>query len=190
MRMSPLFLSTLVLAFTAGCKSKQAMPARTATDPAPVVTAQAANSSDPSTPTNAKADPIAPIGPDSVYFSLEHTPCYGTCPAYMIIINQDGSAVYLGRRFAAREGRYVGTVDAATMKQLYDQAVAVDFFAMQDKYDQPVTDLPSTIIRVNANGKDKQVVGRVGPPQGFKDFAQEADRILAHVEWTKTGDLR
>jgi hypothetical protein len=151
---------------------------------------QTSNSSEQPDPDKAKADPSAMIGADSVYFSLEHTPCFGTCPAYKIVIDQDGSAVYLGRRFAAREGRYVGKVDAATMKQLYDKAVAVDFFTMEDKYDRPVTDLPSTIIRVHANGKDKQVIGRVGPPQGFKDLAQEADRLLAHVEWTKTGDLR
>jgi hypothetical protein len=188
--MSMLFLPALVLAFTAGCKNKQKMPASTAPDPAPVVKEQTSNSSEQPDPDKAKADPSAMIGADSVYFSLEHTPCFGTCPAYKIVIDQDGSAVYLGRRFAAREGRYVGKVDAATMKQLYDKAVAVDFFTMEDKYDRPVTDLPSTIIRVHANGKDKQVIGRVGPPQGFKDLAQEADRLLAHVEWTKTGDLR
>ena len=188
--MHTLLLSALVLAFSAGCKNKQKMPASTATDPAPVVKEQTSSSSEQSASNDATADPKAAIGADSVYFSLEHTPCFGTCPAYKIVINQDGSAVYLGRRFAAREGRYVGKVDAATMKQLYDKAVAVDFFTMKDKYDQQVTDLPSTIIRVHANGKDKQVVGRVGPPQGFKDLAQEADSLLSHVEWTKTGDLR
>ena len=187
MRMHTLLLFALVLAFSAGCKNKQKMPVSTATEPAPVVKQQTSTTMDKA---NDPANANVPIGADSVYFSLEHTPCFGTCPAYKIIINQDGSAVYLGRRFAAREGRYVGQVDAETMKQLYDKAVAVDFFAMEDKYDQPVTDLPSTIIRVHANGKDKQVIGRVGPPQGFKDLAQEADRLLAHVEWTKTGDLR
>jgi len=187
--MHTLFLSALILAFTAGCKNKQQMPASTATDPAPVVKEQTASSSEQSASSDTKADLNAAIGADSVYFSLEHTACFGTCPTYKIVINQDGSAVYLGRRFAAREGRYAGRVDAATMKQLYDKAVEAGFFKMEDKYDQPVTDLPSTIIRVNANGQDKQVIGRVGPPQGFKDLAQEADRLLAHVEWTKTGDL-
>ena len=188
MRMSTLFIPTLVLAITAGCKSKQPMA-----EPAAAADPSVAAQEQVSTPTSddvQKDDVKAPLGPDSVYFSLERTACFGSCPTYKVTIYQDGNAVYEGRRFAVREGRYVGQVDAATMKQLYDAADGVGFFGMDEKYDRPVTDLPSVIIRVHANGKDKQVVGRVGPPQGFKDLAQEAERILDGVEWTRTGDLR
>ena len=76
------------------------------------------------------------------------------------------------------------------MNALKEEAEARGFYAMDDVYDKPVTDLPSVIIRVHADGKDKQVIGRVGPPQAFKNFTQRAEELLANIEWTKVGDLR
>ncbi len=125
---------------------------------------------------------------DSVFFSLQRTPCFGKCPAYTVRINADGSAHYTGRSHAPREGEFQGRVDKATMQALYDRASAIGFFAFQDKYDGPVTDLPSTIIRVNANGADKKVVGRVDTPRAFKPFAAYADSLLAQVHWEKVAD--
>ncbi|MBP7514226.1 MAG: hypothetical protein KA791_06750 [Flavobacteriales bacterium] len=125
---------------------------------------------------------------DSVFFSLQRTPCFGKCPAYTVRIDADGSAHYTGRSHAPREGEFIGRVDKATMQALYDRASAIGFFAFQDKYDGPVTDLPSTIIRVNANGTDKKVVGRVDTPRAFKPFAAFADSLLGHVQWEKVAD--
>ena len=125
---------------------------------------------------------------DSVFFSLQRTPCFGKCPAYTVRIDADGSAHYTGRSNAPREGEFSGRVDKATMQALYDRASAIGFFAFQDKYDGPVTDLPSTIIRVNANGADKKVVGRVDTPRAFKPFAAFADSLLGQVQWEKVAE--
>jgi hypothetical protein len=125
---------------------------------------------------------------DPVFFSLERTPCFGKCPAYVITIQRDGSATYVGRSNAEREGTYTGKVDEATMVKLLDKANEIGFFDMQDKYDGQVTDLPSTIIRVNANGKDKKVIGRYRTPSSFKPFAAYADSLLVPVQWTKVND--
>ena len=122
---------------------------------------------------------------DSVFFSLQRTPCFGTCQAYTVTILADGHAHYTGRSNAPREGDHTGHVDKATMQALYDRASSIGFFDFQDKYDGPVTDLPSLIIRINAAGKDKKVVGRVKTPPAFKPFAAYADSLLAPVQWTK-----
>jgi hypothetical protein len=125
---------------------------------------------------------------DPVFFSIERTPCFGKCPAYMITVQRDGSATYVGRSNAEREGTYTGKVDQTTMVKLFDKANAVGFFDMQDKYDGPITDIPSTIIRLNANGRDKKVHGRYKTPPSFKPFAQFADSLLLPVTWTKVSD--
>jgi hypothetical protein len=121
---------------------------------------------------------------DSVYFSMQRTPCFGTCPSYTLTILEDGTAYYEGGRFAPREGSYTGKVSAETMEKLWELAETADFFSMQDKYDSNVTDLPSTIIRVHAKGKDKRVLARQGTPQTFKNFAELAEELLAPMEWT------
>lgn len=127
---------------------------------------------------------------DSVFFSLQRTPCFGKCPAYSVTIMADGSANYTGRSNAPREGEFTGRVEKATMQALFDRASSIDFFDFQDKYDAQVTDIPSTIIRVNADGKDKKVLGRVKTPAAFKPFAAFADSLLAPVVWTKVLEVK
>lgn len=127
---------------------------------------------------------------DPVFFSLERTPCFGKCPAYTVVIHADGTARYTGRSNAPREGEFTGTVDKAIMQALFDRASSIGFFGFQDKYDAPVTDIPSTIIRMNADGKDKKVVGRVKTPPAFKPFAAFADSLMAPVAWTKVAEVK
>ncbi len=122
--------------------------------------------------------------PDSVFFLLRRTPCFGTCPAYTITILGDGRARYSGNAHVERIGEYTGRVEEVTMKALYDRAQEIGFFKLEDRYDGQVTDLPSTIIRVSADGHDKRVVGRVSPPAAFKSYAMFADSLLAGVRWT------
>ena len=81
-------------------------------------------------------------------------------------------------------------MNAATMNALKAAADSLGFYKLEDKYDQPVTDLPSVIIRVHADQRDKQVIGRVGSPEEFKALTKRAEALLADVEWTKVGDLR
>ncbi len=188
MHMPTLIIAAALLAFTAGCKNKEKMPDSSASGSSttqqvePVKEVPPEIVGDPTTTINMQAD--------SVYFSIERTPCFGTCPAYKLTILQDGSAIYEGRRFAAREGRYTGHVIPSTMNALKTAADSLGFYRMEDKYDRPVTDLPSVIIRVHTDQRDKQVIGRVGAPEEFKDLTKLAEALLADVEWTKVGDLR
>jgi hypothetical protein len=122
---------------------------------------------------------------DSLFFSLERTPCFGKCAAYTVTINADGSARYVGRSHASRQGTYTGNVDKASMQLLLDRAKAIGFFDFAEKYDGQVTDLPSTIIRVNADGRDRKVFGRYKTPPSFKPFAAYADSVLMPVQWTQ-----
>jgi hypothetical protein len=73
---------------------------------------------------------------DSVYFSMQRTPCFGTCPSYTLIILEDGTAYYEGGRFAPREGSYTGKVSAETMEKLWELAETADFFSMQGQIRQ------------------------------------------------------
>lgn len=122
---------------------------------------------------------------DPVFFSLSRTPCFGRCKAYTITIQRTGEATYLGNSNVDRIGTWKGTVDQATMDKLAERAAEIGFYAMQDTYDANVTDLPSTIVRVNADGNDKKVVGRYKYPPTFKAFAAYADSLLGPVQWTK-----
>lgn len=188
----------LVLALSMGCKGKQETAASSATSNGPA-SSVAATAAPPAAVAAGAGHAVgeAPAdmgttkvqlaeGPaDSLFFALERTPCFGRCPTYKVRIANDGHATYKGIRSVAREGDFTGMVDRATMDALYARALSIGFFDLKDRYDSDVTDLPSTIIRMRANGKDKQVVGRVGTPQAFKAFATYADSLFEQVRWTE-----
>ncbi|MBP8823128.1 MAG: hypothetical protein KBH07_05760 [Flavobacteriales bacterium] len=188
MQLPSLFFATLLLTAGAGCKGKQELPDALA----PSATSPAAGHADggqepqaavPAPEPGQDTTPLPKLGGDNVFFAMERTPCFGTCPAYKLIIRPDGSATYEGRRFAVREGSYTGQVDAATMNTLKAEIESIGFYALNDVYDQPVTDLPSLIMRLRTDGHDKQVLGRVGAPKAFKDLAIRVEELLAGVEW-------
>ncbi len=124
-----------------------------------------------------------PSPADSLFFSLERTPCFGKCPAYRINVYRSGLATYKGISHSKFEGDHKGRMSADTLALLLAKAESLGFFAMQDKYDGQVTDLPSTIIRVISKERDKKVVARHKIPAEFKELSAYADELLLGVSW-------
>ena len=49
---------------------------------------------------------------------LERTRCFGTCPAYTVLIRSDGTFRYRGEDFVERKGEYTGTVSRSDFNEL------------------------------------------------------------------------
>lgn len=120
---------------------------------------------------------------DSLFLSLERTPCFGMCKAYRIHVYRSGYATFEGVSNVEKEGMHEGRVGADTLAQLLKEAERLGFFALNDVYDSQVTDLPSTKLRIVANGKDKHVLARVGTPPNFKALAERVDELLLPLPW-------
>lgn len=147
-------------------------------DPGPDPEPAAAATPAPAVPQLGGAAPA-----DSLFMSLERTPCFGPCKAYRIDLYRSGYAVYDGRLNMEKEGRHAARIGADTLRTILALAEEKGFFAMQDKYDAEVTDLPSTFLRIAANGKDKRVMGRVGQPPAFKQLVADIEALLLPVPW-------
>ena len=133
--------------------------------------------------TNTKVQLGGPAKGDSLFLSLERTPCFGRCKAFRINVYRSGYATYEGRLNVEKEGMHNGRVGRDTLELLMLEAERVGFFALNDSYDSEVTDLPSAILRVVGNGKDKRVVGRVGTPPAFTQFFEKAESLLYPMPW-------
>jgi hypothetical protein len=141
-------------------------------------------SEDQSTRTSSPADRSGgPTPADSLFFTLERTPCFGKCKAYRINVYRSGYATFEGRVNVEQEGMNNGWIGKDTLEILLKEAERIEFFGLNDSYDSPATDLPSSIIRVVANGKNKRVVGRVGTPAAFTQFFSKAETLLYPVAW-------
>jgi hypothetical protein len=172
--MNTLMILPALLSFSMilACKSKQD-------------TAQETNSSS-KPPATSGASTIRMGGEaaaDSLVLSLERTPCFGHCQAYRLHVYRSGYATYEGRVNVELEGMHEARIGRDTLETLLREADRIGFFALDDVYDSEVTDLPSTILRISSNGRDKQVLGRVGTPAKFMAFVETIEEMILPVAW-------
>jgi len=127
-------------------------------------------------------------GKDSLFASIKHTPCYGRCPIFSAKIYNSGYAVYEGKRFVERIGVYSTRFSKDQMDQIIKKANDIGYFSLEDQYDRPVTDFPTTHTTLNAGRKSKTIKNRVGGPESLKEYENFLDSLLNNASWTKMAD--
>ncbi len=105
--------------------------------------------------------------------TLQRTACYGTCPIYKIEIYSDGSGIYTGTRFVDSIGVSKFKISKAKVRKILSEAERINFANMKDEFYEPVTDLPTTYIRV----KDKKIKDYLGAPKKLKEFERLIDSL-------------
>ena len=114
--------------------------------------------------------------------TFERTPCFGTCPGYIMQVYADGRVAYEGRRAVPLMGKQDLKMPAATVADLLRMAKEAHFEQFQNRYSQNTSDLPSTIVAVRQpNGQLKTVVVEEGAPDNvralFAHFGQQFDAL-------------
>jgi hypothetical protein len=172
------FALPLLLLLIAGCARKQFLVAAepSADQDAPALEQR---------PVLGGAEPA-----DSLVVSLQRTPCFGTCPAYTITVYRSGYATYFGSSHVQLEGLHEARIGLDTLHRILADAERSGFYQFQDKYDRDVSDLPSSILRVVGNGRDKRVLARIGTPEAFKLLFARVEELLLPVVWTPVPNAR
>ena len=125
---------------------------------------------------------------DSIYASIRRTPCYGRCPIYEATIYKSGLVIYDGNRFVDKIGKHYSRLTTDQLNEIVAKANEIEYFQMEDKYDSPVTDFPTTTTVLNASGKSKTISNRVGGPKSLKEYEKFLDELLNSLSWTKMSD--
>ena len=120
---------------------------------------------------------------DSIFLFLERTICYGECPAYTITVYPNGKVVYVGKQFVERKGRFESSISLDKMKEILEEAKRIQYFEMQDIYDAYITDIPSCISIISAEGKRKKIMNRAEAPAELNQFQKYLDRELLELDW-------
>jgi hypothetical protein len=116
--------------------------------------------------------------------TLERTPCFGSCPDYVVVLGADGAATYHGGRFAPRHGDFRSSVPAADFARLASRLGELGFFAMDSAYTQNVTDLPTFTLTVatSAGGHAVMCYG-FGCPPAFHQLTALVDSVADGLSW-------
>jgi hypothetical protein len=127
---------------------------------------------------------------DTLYFTMERTPCFGMCPTDKVQIFSDGKVIYEGIRFVDMMGVYEGEMSEGQLIRLENQLRDMRFFMLMDEYDGPVTDLPSTIFYVLWGDKQKRVLNRFNGDPSLKTLEALVVQLLDEVGSWRSIDPR
>ena len=128
---------------------------------------------------------INKIESKEILISLERKACYGTCPIYKMIIYDDGSAIYSGKKFVENIGLYKFTVTQEKIKYILAKAKEINFFEMRDEYTEAISDLPKTITFIKNGRNQKKVIDYYGAPKTLKDFENLVDSCIDYKKMKK-----
>ena len=121
--------------------------------------------------------PPKPTEFKDVTITLERTGCFGTCPTYILSIYGDGRVVYNGKYFVKTKGIQNFQISQDKVRELVNEFYRIGYFSLQDKYDAPVTDLPTTTTSITIDGKTKKVVNYYGAPKNLGELENKIDEI-------------
>ncbi len=121
---------------------------------------------------------------DEIFASIERTACFGKCPIYVLSVYKNGYVTYNGKQFVDHEGLFYTNVEQAVLDSIAAHAMAINYFGLQDEYDSPITDVPSTITTLSIDGKTKRIKNRRGGPKSLYDYEKYLDGLFNNTTWT------
>ena len=140
-----------------------------------------------------KPEPSASAAPESPAVTLERTPCFGTCPVYVVAIYPSGAVRFSGKHHVAQMGEAMDTIPVARVDSLIERLEAGGYFGFADAYlmDEPAcgryaTDSPTLITSVNAGGKSKTIrhdYGCEAAPAELRGLEQLIDSVAGSGRW-------
>lgn len=122
---------------------------------------------------------------DSLFFSMSKTACYGRCPVYEVKVYLSGYAELSAKQNLKQKGFYTTKLPLEKLAEVKKKADEINYFSLNDVYDSPVTDFPSTYTQLNADGKSKTIKDRIGGPDPLRDFEKWLhEEFIEKTEWT------
>ena len=126
-----------------------------------------------------KKSTIPPTIKESLFLSMERTPCFGKCPTYKIFIFNTGNVMFEGYSNTKYIGKFNTQLTKKQLKEIQQMMDKIDITGMRDVYDSEVTDFPSTILfLVSNNTHRKKILDRVDAPASLKQFEKLIDSLV------------
>ena len=122
---------------------------------------------------------------ESLFLTMERTPCFGKCPNYKITIFNTGRVIYEGIQFVEKEGKFESQLSKAQMKEITSTMNSINIFGMKDKYDSNITDIPACLLYINDGEQKKKIYDRYGGPDELRDFEKLIDKLVLNSSLIK-----
>lgn len=118
---------------------------------------------------------------------MSKTPCFGSCPVFVVKIYANGEAHWQGIKNVARLGEYNATVPVSWMEEVLKIAENQGFYKMAHRYPSngtTVPDLPQTMITLNTHERGRySVVNIADAPLKLLQIERDFEQKLDMLEW-------
>lgn len=118
------------------------------------------------------------------WVELRRGPCFGNCPVYEVTLRADGTATYRGGDFAPRQGQWGGTVDPQRVERLLARLDSAGFWSMPRDRQLRIIDLPQTVLRARAGGREHAVHTNLTPEE-LAPLHAAIDSVADGVVWRR-----
>jgi len=127
--------------------------------------------------------------PDDFAVQIERTACFGTCPIFVMNINNKGDVDYNGVKFVKNEGQFAKKLPNATFKTIVEQVQNSKVWELKESYDnQGISDLPSLVFSCTLGGKQKKILCRYGCPAEITTLVRSIEGLVGEEGYTKLPD--
>jgi hypothetical protein len=116
--------------------------------------------------------------------------CFGRCPEYLLTINSNGMAEYVGKRNTTPLGTYQKNIGAAAAQKLLRSFMDYRADTCRELYTSRIADLPGLHYTLTINGKKKSIANANFGPDYLIRLSEEVDG-LGQVDgsWKKISDM-
>jgi len=116
--------------------------------------------------------------------TLSRGACYGECPVYEVTLRRGGSATWVGEQFTDRIGQFTGSIEPSDFVLLAELVVNSGFYAWDEMYPPPATDLPAYRLTVTSRHGERSVEQwGTDEPRGFSLIAAAVDGFASSTWW-------
>jgi len=111
---------------------------------------------------------------------LKRGSCFGSCPAYDLEIQGDGTVKYKGAAYVAVTGEHESSIGRKDLETLVDLFRRADFFSLDSRYSQDnLSDGPTIRMSLAFDGYDISVVDYYGAQAGMPE---SAERLIGAID--------
>jgi hypothetical protein len=109
---------------------------------------------------------------------MKRTACLGTCPDYEIKVYSNGTVIYQGNRHVPHVGEQEIKLSDKDLQKIQREMKSIDFFSLEDKYYEDVTDLPTTYLTIYKEDLAKTIMDYYGAPTVLREFEENIQEII------------
>ncbi len=113
--------------------------------------------------------------------SIEKTPCYGTCPSYVLHFLSNKTAILEARRFVPKEGIFIAHIDSFHIVQWMELARQCIYETSNESGpSRPIPDLPGMRVSIDDSTYFFQAIDAF---PALRQLSIEADKFMQSAPW-------